>query len=453
MIFISYASEDAAVADLVRNGLEQAGVACWIAPRDIKPGTSFPAAITAAIRGCRALMLLLTAQANTSRHVLSEVELAFNAGKPILAVLIGKVTPSPDLQYFISTSHWFDADVSFDDADLAKLKVDLEELLAGERRRVEQARGARPWRDRRLIAAAVVTVISIAVAVAYFSSGGEPAPPTRDAVAPPPAGPSATGPPAATPPAAAATPSAPAATPPPAPARVSEPVPTPASPTARTKVNTADGQTYAWIPPGSFAMGCSSGDGDCQPDEMPVHTVRIRSGFWLARTEVTNAQYEKRMPLERAEGTSGVHPAVGMSRLDAKAYCAMIGGRLPTEAEWEYAARAGSRERYYDTLSTIAWYENNSNDRSHPVGQKAANAFGLHDMLGNVYEWVLDRYYNKYDDTTDEIEEPLPSNSSAVTRGGAWHAEAIGMRVSNRAAVPRDHADGDIGFRCALNGP
>jgi formylglycine-generating enzyme required for sulfatase activity len=142
-----------------------------------------------------------------------------------------------------------------------------------------------------------------------------------------------------------------------------------------------------------------------------------------------------------------------MSRLDAKAYCAMIGGRLPTEAEWEYAARAGSRERYYDTLSTIAWYENNSNDRSHPVGQKAANAFGLHDMLGNVYEWVLDRYYNKYDDTTDEIEEPLPSNSSAVTRGGAWHAEAIGMRVSNRAAVPRDHADGDIGFRCALNGP
>ena len=429
MIFISYASEDAAVADLIRSGLEQAGVACWIAPRDIEPGTSFPAAITAAIRGCRAQVLLLTVQANTSRHVLSEVELAFNAGKPILAVLVGRITPSTDLQYFISTSHWFDADASFDADDLAKLKIDLDKLLAGERRRTEQASAARPWRDRRLIAAAVVAVVSIAAAVAYFSSGREPAPP------------------AATPPAAAATP-------PSAPAPVSEPAPAPASPSPRTRVNAADGQTYAWIPPGGFAMGCSSGDGDCQPDEMPVHTVRIRSGFWLARTEVTNAQYEKRVAgSERAEGATGAHPVVGVSRLEAKAYCAMIGGRLPTEAEWEYAARAGSRERYYDTLSRIAWYDGNSDERSHPVGEKAANAYGLHDMLGNVYEWVLDRYYNKYDDTTDEIEEPLPSNSSAVTRGGAWHADAIGVRVSNRVAVPRDYADGDTGFRCALNGP
>jgi hypothetical protein len=119
MIFISYASEDAAVADTIRAGLEQAGVACWIAPRDIEPGTSFPAAITAAIQSCRAQVLLLTAQANVSRHVLSEVELAFNAGKPILAVLVGKVAPSQDLKYFISTSHWFDADASFDDDDLA----------------------------------------------------------------------------------------------------------------------------------------------------------------------------------------------------------------------------------------------------------------------------------------------------------------------------------------------
>ena len=77
-IFISYASEDAALADQVRTGLEQAGVPCWIAPRDIESGTSFPAAITAAIQSCGALVLLLTAQSNASRHVLSEVELAFN---------------------------------------------------------------------------------------------------------------------------------------------------------------------------------------------------------------------------------------------------------------------------------------------------------------------------------------------------------------------------------------
>jgi hypothetical protein len=431
MIFISYASEDAAVADRIRNGLEQAGVACWIAPRDIEPGTSFPAAITAAINRCSAQVLLLTPQANTSRHVLSEVELAFNAGKPILAVLVGKLTPSADLQYFISTSHWFDADVSFDDDDLAKLKVDLEKLLAGERVRVEAQR-RQAWRRPAIVAAGIVAFVVIAAAI-YFPSrrtSPGPAPPTGSPAVPAPA--------------------APAATPPP-----SEPAPGPAPlPTAgvRSKVNAADGQIYVWVPPGSFAMGCSRGDNDCAPDELPVHTVRIRRGFWLARTEVTNGQWVKRMKpaprLDRA-GTDN-HPVVGMERVEAKDYCARIGGRLPTEAEWEYAARAGSGDRYYDTLSQIAWFENNSDDQPHPVGQKDPNAYGLYDMLGNVYEWVLDRYYNKYDDTTDEIEEPLPPNSSAVTRGGAWHVDAKGLRVSNRVDVPRDYADLDTGFRCAI---
>ena len=435
-IFISYASENAPVAERIRTGLEQAGVACWIAPRDIEPGTSFPAAITAAIQSCGAQVLLLTPESNASRHVLSEVELAFNAGKPILAILVGKVTPSSDLQYFISTSHWFDAETSFDDDDLAKLKVDLEKLLAGERVRLDVQKH-QAWKRSAIVAASVVAVLGVA-AVLFLSS--------RPTTSGPPAGP--IGSPTPVTPAPAPTSAAPVM-PSPAPSPAASP-----TPTSRSKLNPADGQTYVWIPPGSFAMGCSSGDGDCQPDELPVHTVRVRSGFWLARTEVTTAQYEKWMKgTERLQGATGAHPAVGMSRLDAKAYCARIGGRLPTEAEWEYAARAGSRERYYDTLSAIAWFENNSDDHSHPVAQKTPNAFGLYDMLGNVYEWVLDRYYNKYDDTTDEIEEPLPPNSSAVTRGGAWHSNAKGVRVSNRIEVPRDYADYDTGFRCALDGP
>ena len=439
MIFISYASEDAAVADRIRNGLEQAGVACWIAPRDIEPGTSFPAAITAAISKCRAQVLLLTPQANASRHVLSEVELAFNAGKPILAVLIGKLTPSPDLQYFISTSHWFDADVSFDDDDLAKLKVDLDKLLAGERVRAAQTPGSGAggfgFVTRGPLMPAAIAVAVLAGGLALYLAMRQP-PPPADTPAP-----TVKPAPAVSPPS-----SDPAGVPAPAPA----PLPTAS---VRSKVNAADGQIYVWIPPGSFAMGCSRGDNDCAPDELPVHTVRIRRGFWLARTEVTNGQWVKRMKpaprLDRA-GTDN-HPVVGMERVEAKEYCAKIGGRLPTEGEWEYAARAGSGDRYYDTLSQIAWFENNSDDQPHPVGQKDPNAYGLYDMLGNVYEWVLDRYYNKYDDTTDEIEEPLPPNSSAVTRGGAWHVDAKGLRVSNRVDVPRDYADLDTGFRCAID--
>jgi formylglycine-generating enzyme required for sulfatase activity len=429
-LFISYASEDASIADGIRTGLEQAGVACWIAPRDIEPGTSFPAAITAAIQSCSAQVLLLTAQSNASRHVLSEVELAFNAGKPIIAVLIGKLTPSPDLQYFISTTHWFDADATFDDADLARLKIDIEKLLAGERVRLDEQHNRRRRRTALIAAAVAVALIVLVVAAITFSPGPQPA-------APPAA-------PATTPSVTSPSPSNPAAP--------TTPAPSP-TPSVRSKVNAADGQIYVWIPPGSFAMGCSSGDGDCDPDELPVHTVRIRRGFWLGRTEVTNGQWARRMKptptLDRA-GTAN-HPVVSMERAEAKAYCAAIGGRLPTEAEWEYAARAGSRERFYDTLSQIAWFEDDSDDRPHPVGEKTPNAYGLYDMLGNVDEWVLDRYYNKYDDTTSEIEEPIPPNASAVTRGGAWHSDAKGVRVSNRVAVERDYADFDTGFRCAID--
>jgi len=465
-IFVSYASEDAALADQVRSGLEHAGVPCWIAPRDIQSGTSFPAAITAAIESCGALVLLLTPQSNASRHVLSEVDLAFNRSKPILAVLVGKVTPSADLQYFISTTHWFDADSSFDDADLTKLRGDLTRLLAGERVRADVTRERR---RRTLVqwaaaaAAAVVVALLLYVGLRDRTTPAQPGVTDSPVAAPgpraatpvaPPSEPSA--PPAASPtPSVAVPPAAPpaAGTSPAVPPAAAPPVAA-ATPAARTKIHAADGQRYVWIPPGRFSMGCSAGDGECQPDELPVHTVRIRNGFWLARTEVTNAQYEKRMKAtQRADGAGGNHPAVSVDWSEAKAYCAAIGGRLPTEAEWEYAARAGSPDRYYDTLADVAWYERNSDDRSHPVAQKAANAFGLHDMLGNVYEWVRDRYYNKYDDTREEVEEPLASNASAVARGGAWHAEAKDVRVSNRYGVPPDYADANVGFRCALNGP
>jgi len=456
-IFISYASEDAALADQVRTGLEQAGVPCWIAPRDIESGTSFPAAITAAIQSCGALVLLLTAQSNASRHVLSEVELAFNRGKPILAVLVGRITPSADLQYFISTTHWFDADVSFDDADMAKLRADLEKLLAGERIRVDTERRRQNQRRARLaaVAAAAATVLGLAAYLAWRPAARPASPPEAGIAGPAPTAAPPVSPqpqPAAPPPEMTQpSPGAEAAGAPPA-ATPAAPPPGPVAPQVRTKVNAADGQTYMWIPPGRFSMGCSAGDAECQPDELPVHAVRIRRGYWLARTEVTNTQYEKRMkPTQRARGAGGNHPVVTVDWSEAKAYCAAIGGRLPTEAEWEYAARAGSPERYYDTLSEVAWYERNSGDHSHPVGQKEPNAFGLHDMLGNVYEWVLDRYFNQYDDSAEEVQEPLAPNASATARGGAWHSEGKDVRVSNRFAAPPDYADANVGFRCALS--
>jgi formylglycine-generating enzyme required for sulfatase activity len=220
-------------------------------------------------------------------------------------------------------------------------------------------------------------------------------------------------------------------------------------------VNPADGQTYVWIPAGKFTMGCSESDSECSDDEKPTHPVSIEKGFWLGQTEVTLAAYRKYAEQHRVTAPSGDDdtPATGVSWAEAKKYCATVGGRLPSEAEWEYAARGGNPQAYYDVVPEIAWYAANSGDAPHAVGKKKPNAFGLYDVLGNVREWVLDRYYNKYDLTAaatgDNVEQPLASNATAIARGGFWASEPAAIRVSHRSQLETDTADPTTGWRCA----
>jgi formylglycine-generating enzyme required for sulfatase activity len=224
---------------------------------------------------------------------------------------------------------------------------------------------------------------------------------------------------------------------------------------ATVRVNPRDGESYVWIPPGRFLMGCSAGDPACEDDEKPVRTMPMERGFWLARTEVTERRF--RTPVARDHGDEAPAgdrlPATGLSWAAAKSYCQAIGGRLPTEAEWEYAARAGTSTRYYDSLQAIAWFSANSDGGPRPVGEKAPNAYGLHDMLGNVSEWVLDRYYNAYDETSDpaDVEEPLAPNASGVARGGSWVSDEDGVRVSRRLEMPPDAEEPHIGVRCVVD--
>jgi eukaryotic-like serine/threonine-protein kinase len=225
------------------------------------------------------------------------------------------------------------------------------------------------------------------------------------------------------------------------------------------RLNSKDGLEYIWIPPGAFIMGCSPKDFKSESDEKPPHQVSITKGFWMGQTEVTVGAYKrfaasKRKAMPPApdfnlDWRDEQMPIVNVSWDDAQAYCAWAGGRLPTEAEWEYAARAGCTEARYGPLDEIAWYADNSDEKTHRVGEKQANGFGLHDMLGNVWEWVNDWYDEKYYHRSPSIDPAGPAGGeSRVLRGGSWVHNPVGVRVSVRSGDGPDSFDIDVGFRC-----
>jgi formylglycine-generating enzyme required for sulfatase activity len=430
-VFISYSSHDKELADRVCAALEKAGFSCWIAPRNIEEGADYPKAIVQAITAVKSMVVLLTTDAVASPHVLSEIGHAFSARKRMLPVRLLSSNLPPDFDYFLSTQQWLDASQGFTDETLKRLIEAVSGTLAGD----QEADIAAQRRKKSILVATAAVVFLAAVGIlGYWRTVRRP---KVDAAA------------------TASVLSATKVTLTEPTARTSE-IRTAEIKTSeiKTAVNLKDGQKYVWIPPGSFTMGCSAGDNECKDDEKPAHRVDIPTGFWLGQTEVTNAAYRKAMPAKASKITGDAAlPIQGLSWPEAKAYCGATGGRLPTEAEWEYAARGGTREPYYDVPSKIAWYAKNSGGLPHPVGMKEPNQFGLYDILGNVSEWVLDRYYNKYDVEADavgpHIDLPLAGNATAVSRGGFWDAELSSIRVSHRAEQPNDEGIETAGIRCA----
>ena len=262
---------------------------------------------------------------------------------------------------------------------------------------------------------------------------------------------------------------------------------------AVVRENPRDGLKYVWIPPGKFQMGCSSGDSKCRSNEKPSHPVKISSGFWMGQTEVTVGAYKrfarsagKAMPPEpdlsgsplNSAWNNAAMPIVDVSWYEARDFCTWGGGRLPTEAEWEYAARGGSPRTRYGALDDIAWYGNNSgqqrldstrilkndagsfvkrllenDNRIREVGQKRPNDFGLFDTLGNVWEWVNDIYTDDYYSSSPEVDPPGPSNGQYRTlRGLSWVSDPVTVRVSIRNPNHRPDSRGSsVGFRCVGN--
>jgi len=247
------------------------------------------------------------------------------------------------------------------------------------------------------------------------------------------------------------------------------------------KLNPTDGLKYVWISPGTFLMGCSPKDGECNADEQPAHRVTISKGFWMGQTPVTVKAYlhfaaatSREMPPSPDFDPGWVHenlPMVMVSWYEAQTYCQWAGGRLPTEAEWEYAARGRSTAARYGDLDAIAWYADNSGRQRldstrivstefprrlsengngpHPVGLKRPNPLGLYDMLGNVWVPVSDWYYANYYEVSPAQDPPGPAiGELRVSRGGAWSSRPSEVRVSSRAfGGPRARGT-YFGIRC-----
>ena len=216
------------------------------------------------------------------------------------------------------------------------------------------------------------------------------------------------------------------------------------------KVNAKDGLKYVWIPAGTFQMGCSPGDNECYADEKPAHKITISKGFWMGQTLVTQAAYQR----VRGSNPSHFHgdqlPVETVTWDDANGYCAAAGMRLPTEAESEYAARAGDTASRYGDVDAISWYYKNSGAQTHDVGQKQPNAWKLYDMLGNVWEWTSDWYDQDYYSQSPSQDPRGPSSGTyRVMRGGSWNDFARLVRVSDRGVCLPAVRDNDVGFRCA----
>jgi len=216
-----------------------------------------------------------------------------------------------------------------------------------------------------------------------------------------------------------------------------------------------------YVEGGSFTMGCTSEQGsDCYNDEKPSHTVSL-SSFYIGKYEVTQAQWRALM------GTSPSYfsgcdncPVENVSWNDVQQFIQKLNQqtgkryRLPTEAEWEYAARGGNKSRGFkysgsNDIGAVAWYDGNSGNKTHPVGQKSFNELGIYDMSGNVWEWCSD-WEASYSSSPSSNPQGPSTGSSRVLRGGGWCSIPRNCRVSIRYSNGPDVWSNFYGFRLVL---
>ena len=220
---------------------------------------------------------------------------------------------------------------------------------------------------------------------------------------------------------------------------------------------------FVEIPAGTFSMGSANGDSD----DGPVHEVRISKPYYLGVYEVTNGDgkavksfvpskwKDDSLPIESVTWDEAVAFCEALSALPAERQAGRV-YRLPTEAEWEYACRAGTTTAYSfgddeSLLGDFAWFGANAGGSTHPVGQKKPNGWGLYDMQGNVWEWCSDRYGDYAAAAATDPQGSPPKGSNRVLRGGGWATPVRNCRSSHRHSYDSANRTHSFGFRLALS--
>ena len=249
----------------------------------------------------------------------------------------------------------------------------------------------------------------------------------------------------------------------------STPTPAPAANQDFTETAWGVNMKMIWVEEGGFLMGCTSEQGSCGSDEQNVRRVTV-DGFYIGMLEVTQSQWEKVVgtsisqqrnkanPDRSLRGVGPDYPMYYVSWDEAMEFCRLLSNKtgrtytLPTEAQWEYAARGGNKNegtKYAGSnmIDAVAWYTDNSGSSTHIVGSKRANALGIYDMSGNVREWCKDWYADSY--VSYDTNNPVGPSSgfSRVVRGGSWCHTASGCRVADRGYYSPGGRDGSLGFR------
>ncbi len=230
---------------------------------------------------------------------------------------------------------------------------------------------------------------------------------------------------------------------------------------------------WRWIPPGRFLMGSPEDEVGRWEAEGPQQEVTISRGFWMGETPVTQAQWMALRTRNPSQFPGGDRPVEKVNWAECAAYATDLNSAvpelaagLPTEAQWEYACRAGNTGAFHDgspctlpegkdpALDRLGWFDKNSGGETHPVKQKLPNAWGLHDLHGNAWEWCRDQWNQKVyaaraGGVVDPVSESNDPNASRVVRGGSWCDQARYCRAAVRGVGPPGFHWSDLGFRLA----